>query len=78
MITVERMLGKLLVEYGYESDREVDQRLDWLIFNVAEQIKWSLLCSLIGGPQKFIDEKPVVNRLSGRSDKRCNRYRAKD
>ena len=63
------MLGKLLVEYGYEPDRKVDQRPEWLIVNVAQQIKWGLLCSLIGGPQKFIDEKPVVKRLSGRSDK---------
>ena len=62
--TVERMLGKLLVKYGYESDLEVSQRRDWLIVNVAERIKWGLKCFLIGGSQKFIDEQPVINKLS--------------
>ena len=67
--TVERILGELLVEYGYEADQEVSPRLDWLIVNLAEQIKWSLKCFLIGGSRKFIDEKPVLKRLSGQSDK---------
>ena len=62
--TVERMLGELLVEYGYEPNQEVSQRLSWLIVHVAEQIKWSLKCFLSEGSQKFIDEKPVMKRLS--------------
>ncbi|MDJ0592532.1 MAG: sulfotransferase [Pleurocapsa sp. MO_226.B13] len=62
--TVEQMLGELLVEYGYSPDREVDLRLDWVIINVAEQIKWRLKCLLIGGSPKFISEKPVLERLS--------------
>ena len=76
--TVERILGKLLVEYGYEPDQAVFQRLNWLIVHVAEQIKWNLKCFLIGGSRKFIDEKPVLKRLSWRSGKRCNPDRAKD
>ncbi len=66
--TVERMLGELLMDYGYEPDREVKPRLYWLMVYVAEQIKWGLKCFLIGGSRKFIDEKPVVKRLSGRSE----------
>ena len=62
--TVEQILGKLLVEYGYSPDLEVDTPLDWLIVNVTEQIKWGLKCLLIGGSPKFISEKPVVERLS--------------
>ena len=45
---------------------------------LAEQIKWGLKCFLIGGSRKFISEKPVSERLSGRSDRCCNSDRAKD
>ena len=76
--TVERILGELLVEYGYFPDREFSQRLDWLIVNVAEQIKWGLKCFLIGGSRKFMDEKPVIERLSRGRDKCSNSDRVKD
>ncbi len=76
--TVERILGELLVEYGYFPDREFSQGLDWLIVNVAERIKWGLKCFLIGSSRKFIDEKPVIERLSRQRDKCSNSDRVKD
>ena len=62
--TVERVLGRLLVDYGYEPDREVCQHGHWSIAYFAERIKWGLKCFLIGGSRKFIDEKPVIKKLS--------------
>ena len=66
--TIEQILGQLLREYGYEPDRKVDPRPDWLLIKVAEQIEWGLKCFLIGGSQRFIDEKPVIQRLSGQNE----------
>ncbi len=61
--TVERILGKLLVEYGYSPEGEISPCRDWSIIHVAEQIKWGIECFLIGGSHKFISEKPVIERL---------------
>ena len=76
--TVEQLLGELLREYGYEPDREGAPRLEWLLIKVAEQIKWGLKCFLIGGSQKLLDEKPVVQRLSRRSNQHDNLEGTKD
>ena len=62
---VEQLLGELLREYGYEPEREVDPRPDWLLIKVIEQLKWELKCLFVRGSQKWFDEKPVIQRLSG-------------
>ena len=69
---VEQLLGELLREYGYEPEREVDPRPDWLLIKVIEQLKWELKCLFWRGSPKWFDEKPVIQRLSGRSEHNLN------
>lgn len=62
--TVERILGKLLIEYDYEPDSKIYQRLQWWIAYLPERIKWGLKCFLIGGASRFVDKNPVLKKLS--------------
>ncbi len=66
--TIEQLLGELLIEYGYEPEQEVDPRPDWLLIKVIEQLEWELKCLFLRGLQKWFDEKPVIQRLSGRNE----------
>jgi hypothetical protein len=59
--TVERTLGSLLTEYGYKLDPAVPHRLDWLIADIAQQRVYRLK-HFIGSTEKFLDEKPVLEK----------------